>query len=173
MVNGRDQVLLDRPGPDRVRLRARQHVEVVRGIGKVLARLHGIQALPEAVQRRQEGGHGGRCRDGVGAALFRVDVVHRPEPLGGTEQGQRRTQPGERSGAARGGGHGWQRGPHLVGQPPQRRGPRSEGDPLLRVRQVTMDHQMPDVLETAGLREFDCRVLAVVIEALQPSDVTQ
>jgi hypothetical protein len=32
---------------------------------------------------------------------------------------------------------------------------------------------MPDVLEAALLGEFDGRVLAVVVEALAPSDVTQ
>lgn len=32
---------------------------------------------------------------------------------------------------------------------------------------------MPDVLESAGLREFDGRVLAIVIEALDAPDITQ
>jgi hypothetical protein len=32
---------------------------------------------------------------------------------------------------------------------------------------------MPDVLEATGLREFDGRVLTVVVEALEPPDVTQ
>lgn len=31
---------------------------------------------------------------------------------------------------------------------------------------------MPDVLEAAGLREFDSRVLAVVIEALASPDIS-
>jgi hypothetical protein len=44
---------------------------------------------------------------------------------------------------------------------------------LRSVRQVAVDHQVPDVLEAAGPREVDSRVLAIVIKAFQPPDVTE
>lgn len=39
--------------------------------------------------------------------------------------------------------------------------------------QRAVDHQMPHVLEAAGLREIDGGVLAIVMEALPAPDVTQ
>lgn len=61
-----------------------------------------------------------------------------------------------------------QRGTHVVRQSAQLSGPPGELGTLSRVRQFTVNQEMPDVLETAGLREFDGRVLAVVVEALHP-----
>lgn len=165
--------MLDRPRTRIVRLRTSQHVEVVGGVREILAWLHRLQPLPEPVQRGEQRGHGRARRECVRATPTRVNVVHRPEPQRGPEQGQRGPQPGERPGVAGRRSDRGQRGTHLVRQPPQLSGPPGELGALYRVRQFTVDQEMPDVLETAGLREFDRRVLAVVVEALQPPDVTQ
>lgn len=114
------------------------------------------------MQRSEQRRHGRSGHEGVPSPLVRVDVVHRTEPFRRSEQRQRGTHAGQRPGPPTRRRDRRQRRPHLVGQPPQCRGLGTEGHGLFGVRQFAVDQEMPDVLEAAGLREFDSRVLTVV-----------
>ncbi len=173
VVDGGDQVLLHGPDPAGVRYGTGEHVEVVGRVGQVGTRLHRFEPPAEPVQRGQHGGDGGTHGQSVAASPLRIDVVHRPEAGRGTEQGECRTQPRERTGRGARPGYAGQRVPDLGGQPAQPGRAGGEVGAGGRAGQFTLGHQVPDVLETAGLRQFDRRVLTVVVEALAAPDVSE
>ena len=168
------EVVLDRAGVLRVRLRAGEHVQVVGGVREVVARLDRVQAPAEPVQRgRAAVGTAARGGQRVARRCSASRSYTGRKPAARTEQRQRGAQPGERSGP-----------PSPRRWPAARRAPRraaraaprsraAKAARASRVGQVAVEQQMPDVLEAAGLRELDGGVLAVVVEALAPPDVTE
>ncbi len=173
VVHGGDQVLLDGPYARRVGLGTGHHVEVVGRVRQVVARFHGREPLAQPVQRGEQRGHGGARGERVGPAAAGVDVVQRAASRGGAEQGERGAQPRERAGERAGPGDGGQGVTDVVGQVAQGGGLGGERRALLGVGEGAVAHQVPDILEAAVLGQFDGRVLAVVVEALAPSDVAQ
>lgn len=172
VVDGGDEVALNGCRPCVVRLLAGEHVEVVRREREVVARFDRLQSLAESVQGRQHGGDRGGHGKRVLAASAGVDVVHRAEPGRGTEQREGGAQTGERAGDHAGAGDRGQRLPHLGGQPTQAGGAGGEVGARRTAGQLTEEHEEPDVLETAALRQFDRRILPVVVEALASAHVS-
>lgn len=173
VVDGGDQILLHRADPVGVRHGTGQHVEVVGRVGQVVAGFHRFETLAEPVESGQHGGDGGTGGQCVAAATLRVDVVHGPEACRGAEQGERRTQPGEGTGRRARPGYGGQGVADLGGRPAQPGGTGGELGAGRRAGQLALGHQVPDVLEAAGPRQLDRRVLPVVVEALSAPDVTE
>ncbi|GAA3041553.1 hypothetical protein GCM10020000_20360 [Streptomyces olivoverticillatus] len=171
MVDGGDQIALDRTGSAGVRFRTREHVQVVGGIRQVVARCDGLEPLAQPVQGGEQGGDGRAGGERVGGAPGGVDVVQRAQARGGSQQGERGAQPGQRSGHGTGAGDARQCVAHLRGEVAQGRGLGGEGGALGGVREEAAGHQVPDVFEGAALGELDGGVLAVVVEALGAADV--
>ncbi len=173
VVDGGDQICLDRPHLFRLRHVAGEHVEVVGGVTEIRARLDGLLSLAEPVERGDQGRYGGAGGERIGATAVGVDVIERPEAGRRTEQRERSAQPGERAGERTGTGECGQRVTYGRRQRTQSGGLRPESSKLRRVGQLAVQHQVPDVLEGAGRRQLDGGVLAVVVKALDAPDVTQ
>jgi hypothetical protein len=171
VVQAEDEVLLDGPGVRGVGLGAGEHAQVVARQRKVGARRHRIEPVAEAVDGGDQRRDGGAQREGLVPALVGVHVEEGCEPEGGGVVGQ--------AGAE---GRG-----HRVAVPSDpRQGPQdcrrqgAEGRQLLGevpptglLREVTVEQQVPHVLEGPVSGEVRRRVLAVVVEALVATDVAE
>lgn len=156
MVDGGDQVLLDRPRGDRVGLLAGEHVEVVGGVRQVRPGFDGLQPLPQPVQCGQQGRYGGAGGQRVLGPVLGVEVVDGAEARGGAEQREGGPQACERAGGRGGPGEGGQGFAYRAGQRAQGGGLGGEGGPFGGTGgQRAAEHQVPDVLEGPARGELD------------------
>ena len=166
VVDGRDEVLLDGAGPLGRGHGAFKHVEIVLRVPEVGPWSDGLTPVAQPVQRGEQC-RGDRAQPhGVGAPLGLVDVDVRPHPAHRPDERQCRAQAveGEEHLARRGdrGQHGEDGGRHFL----ERADLSHECVALVGRRQLTLEHQVPHVLERTLLGQLHGVVLAVVVEAL-------